>query len=146
MVYRHGASYTIRPVDFHSNDGNPTAFTVNTPQSSAINPRRVGVNALGTYWGGMGEQIDTRSGNLNYTLPLLSAQGRGGWAVPFALSYNSQMWRKDPWWGLELRQRRWLWVWLALPSRLLLLHTGETSSVFITTSSRILLAQNTGWR
>ena len=44
----------------------------------------------------LGEQVDTRSGNLNYTLPLLSAQGRGGWAVPFALSYNSQMWRKDP--------------------------------------------------
>jgi len=25
---------------------------------------------LGVYWGGMGEQIDTRSSNLNFTLPL----------------------------------------------------------------------------
>ena len=89
-------TYTIVPIDFHNNYGPGTSFTVKTPAAGAIDPRRVGVNALGTYWGGMGEQIDTRSGNLNFSLPLLSAQGRGGWAVPFALSYNSQMWRKDP--------------------------------------------------
>ena len=36
------------------------------------------------------------SGNLSYSLPLLKAQGRNGWGVPFALSYNSENWRKDP--------------------------------------------------
>jgi YD repeat-containing protein len=43
----------------------------------------------------MGEQIDTRSGNLNYTYPLVSAQGRGS-TIPIVLSYNSQNWRLDP--------------------------------------------------
>ncbi len=50
----------------------------------------------GAYWGAGGEQIDLYSGNLNYTLPLLKAAGRGSWAVTFSLSYNSQLWRKDP--------------------------------------------------
>jgi hypothetical protein len=49
----------------------------------------------GAYWGAMGEQIDTLSGNLNYTLPLLNPVARGGMSVPFALSYNSQNWRRD---------------------------------------------------
>jgi hypothetical protein len=89
-------TYMIVPIDFHNNYGPGTTFTVNTPPAGLIEPRRVGVHALGSYWGAMGEQIDTRSGNLNFSLPLLKAQGRGGWAVPFALSYNSQMWRKDP--------------------------------------------------
>jgi hypothetical protein len=31
-----------------------------------LDPRRVGVRALGTYWGGAGEQIDTVSGNVNF--------------------------------------------------------------------------------
>jgi len=88
-------TYTIVPVDLHNNAGPGTAFTVTTPQAGAIDPRRIGVNALGNYWGGMGEQIDTRSGNLNFSLPLLKAQGRGGWSVPFVLSYNSQLWRHD---------------------------------------------------
>ena len=43
----------------------------------------------------MGEQIDMLSGNLNYTLPLVTAQGRNGQSVTFSLSYNSQNWRKD---------------------------------------------------
>ena len=34
-----------------------------------------------------------QSGNLNFSLPVLKALGRGGWGVTFALSYNSQMWR-----------------------------------------------------
>jgi hypothetical protein len=49
----------------------------------------------GNYWGGGGEQIDTLSGNLNFTLPLLTAQGRAGWKIPVGLSYNAQNWRQD---------------------------------------------------
>jgi RHS repeat-associated protein len=88
-------SYMIVAVDFHWNTSSAT-FTALTPPVNAIDTRRVGVRPLGAYWGGMGEQIDTRSGNLNFTLPLLKAQGRGGWGVTFALSYNSQLWRQDP--------------------------------------------------
>ena len=33
------------------------------------------------------------SGNLNFTLPLLNVRSRGGWNVPFSLTYNSQVWR-----------------------------------------------------
>jgi len=49
----------------------------------------------GTSWGGGGEKINILSGNLNYTLPLLTAKGRGGLTLPIALNYNSQNWRKD---------------------------------------------------
>ncbi len=55
----------------------------------------IGVRPEGAYWGGAGEQIDTRSGNLNFSIPLVKPEGRSGWGVPFALSYNSQNWRKD---------------------------------------------------
>ena len=53
------------------------------------------MRSTGSYWGAAGEQIDLLSGNLNFTIPLLKARARGGWGVPFALSYNSQMWRQD---------------------------------------------------
>src|SRR5581483_6765710 len=43
----------------------------------------------GSYWGGLGEQIDTRSGNLNFSLPLLTALSRGS-NLKLGLSYNSQ--------------------------------------------------------
>jgi hypothetical protein len=56
-------------------------------------PRRIGVSATGSYWGGAGEQIDLLSGNLNYTLALMKPQSRG-WGATLALSYNSQMWRQ----------------------------------------------------
>jgi len=36
-----------------------------------------------------------RSGNLNFTLPLLRAQGRGGSGIGVSLTYNSQNWRQD---------------------------------------------------
>jgi hypothetical protein len=58
-------------------------------------PRRIGVHSTGSYWGAAGEQIDLLSGNLNVTVPLLTAKSRGGWGVTFALSYNSQLWRED---------------------------------------------------
>ncbi len=37
-----------------------------------------------------------RSGNLNYTAPMIKAMGRGGWNIVFNLTYNSQNWRQDP--------------------------------------------------
>ena len=58
-------------------------------------PGRVGVRSTGAYWGAGGEQIDMLSGNLNFTLPLLKAQGRGGWGATLALHYNSQVWRRE---------------------------------------------------
>jgi hypothetical protein len=36
-----------------------------------------------------------QSGNLNYSIPLLKPQARGGWGPAVSLSYNSQMWRYD---------------------------------------------------
>jgi hypothetical protein len=62
---------------------------------SGYDPRRVGVMPLGSYWGGAGEQIDNLSGNLNFSLPILTAKSAGGWNVGFRLSYNSQNWRHD---------------------------------------------------
>lgn len=88
-------TYWIVPVDFHLNSV-LTAVPVSTPAAGSVDPRVVGVRPTGTYWGGAGEQIDLRSGNVNYTIPLLKAMGRGGWSVPFGLSYNSQNWRQDP--------------------------------------------------
>ncbi|MBI4892181.1 MAG: hypothetical protein HY821_16255, partial [Acidobacteria bacterium] len=87
-------SYTISPVDRHSNDGPSTTFSVTTP-TQAGEARRVGVRPDGAYWGGAGEQIDMMSGNLNFSVPLLAATRRGGWTLPLGLSYNSQNWRRD---------------------------------------------------
>ena len=88
-------TYTFYAYDYHLNSVT-TTFTAATPPTGAIDPREVGVRPLGSYWGGAGEQIDMRSGNLNYSVPLLKVQGRGGWGVGFNLSYNSQNWRQDP--------------------------------------------------
>ena len=62
---------------------------------NGMDPRRVGVRPAGGYWGGGGENIDAASANLNFTLPLIKPQARGGWSVKLALSYNSQLWRRD---------------------------------------------------
>ena len=70
--------YTIYAIDNHGNASAPSSFTIHTPSPGGIDPRRTGVRANGAYYGGMGEQIDMLSGNLNFTLPLLRAQGRGG--------------------------------------------------------------------
>ena len=88
-------TYQVSAVDFDLNTASAT-FTVTTPPSGSIDPRRTGVRPTSTYWGGLGEQIDLLSGNLNYSLPLLRAQGRGGWGIGFNLSYNSENWRQDP--------------------------------------------------
>jgi hypothetical protein len=44
--------------------------------TALVDPRQVGMRSTGSYWGGAGEQINTLTGNLNYTVPLLSPQGR----------------------------------------------------------------------
>jgi hypothetical protein len=87
--------YNFNGVDYHGNGAMSAGTCLTTPPAGSIDPRRVGVRSTGSYWGAAGEQIDTLSGNLNFTIPLLQAQGRNGWAVPFALSYNSQFWRQD---------------------------------------------------
>jgi RHS repeat-associated protein len=66
-----------------------------TPPDSLGDPRRVGVRTTGSYWGAAGEQIDLLSGNLNLSIPLVTAQARGGWSATFSLSNNSQFWRQD---------------------------------------------------
>jgi YD repeat-containing protein len=86
-------TYTLYAGDYHLQASN-TSITVDVP-SSGIDPRQVGVRPTGSYYGGAGEQIDLRSGNLNYTLPLLKPQARGGWSVGINLSYNSQNWAKS---------------------------------------------------
>ncbi|PWU10677.1 MAG: hypothetical protein C5B51_03885, partial [Terriglobia bacterium] len=88
-------TYTIQPIDVHLN-ATSINLTFTTPPVDGIDPRRIGVRPTGSYWGAAGEQIDVQSGNLNFSVPLLKTQSRGGWGATFALSYNSQVWRKDP--------------------------------------------------
>ncbi len=87
--------YTLYAFDFHFNNGAPVTVTAKTPPVYALDPKQIGVRPTGAYWGGGGENIDMRSGNLNFTVPIAKAMGRGNWGVPFALSFNSQLWRKD---------------------------------------------------
>jgi RHS repeat-associated protein len=88
-------TYQVTMYDYHLNS-TTFSFNASSPPAGSIDPRQVGVRPLGSYWGGGGEQIDMRSGNLNYSKPLIKAQSRGGWSVGFNLSYNSQNWRNDP--------------------------------------------------
>ena len=89
-------TYWIRALDYHLNASSSITIVATTPPTGAIDPRETGVRPTGSYWGGGGEQIDMRSGNLNYAMPVLKAMGRGGWSVGFNLAYNSQNWRQDP--------------------------------------------------
>jgi RHS repeat-associated protein len=73
----------------------PGLGTPPSDSGNGLDPRRTGVRALGSYWGAAGEQIDTTSGNMNFSLPMLKAVSRGNWNVGASLSYNSQMWRQD---------------------------------------------------
>ncbi len=89
-------NYNLMAQDYHGTNSNPgTSFTVTTPTAGAVDARRVGVLSTGTYWGGGGEQLDMLSGNLNFTIPLVTGQGRNGIAAPASLNYNSQNWRQD---------------------------------------------------
>ncbi len=88
-------TYQLQDISFHGITGTAAQFVVETPPAGAIDPRRTGVRPTGAYWGGGGEQIDMRSGNVNYSVPLLKAQGRGGLGLALGLTYNSQNWRMD---------------------------------------------------
>jgi len=85
-------TYSLQAYDQDWNYSTVTTYSVTVPTSPG-DESRVGVRPDGAYWGGAGEQIDMQSGNLNFSVPLFKALGRGGWGVTFALSYNSQMWR-----------------------------------------------------
>lgn len=87
-------TYTITAMDYHINT-NSVTFNVVTPPTGSIDQRRTGVRPTGSYWGAGGENVDLQSGNLNFTIPLLKALGRGKTTLPLSLSYNSQNWRKD---------------------------------------------------
>jgi hypothetical protein len=88
-------TYVLYPHDVHLNYS-ARQVVVTTPASGMRDQRKTGVRPLGTYWGASPENIDLQSGNLSFSLPTVTAKGRGGTAVPFRLSYNSQNWRKDP--------------------------------------------------
>ena len=88
-----GRQDALDAYDYHWN-GSQTNITVVTPAAGNIDPRQVGVRPLGSYWGAGSEQIDMRSGNVNYTVPLIKAMARG-WGASFNLTYNSQNWRWD---------------------------------------------------
>jgi RHS repeat-associated protein len=88
-------TYSVVTVDRHGNQSTATEFQVVTPAAGAVDPRKIGVRPLGSYWGAAGENIDMQTGNLNFTLPLLSVPGRGGMKLNVALSYNSLNWRQD---------------------------------------------------
>src|SRR5579883_1795254 len=87
------ATYTITGTVTQNNP--PPVGTPGSDSGNGMDPRRIGVRVLGSYWGAAGEEIDTTSGNLNFSLPLFKVMSRGGWSVTFRLSYNSQMWRQD---------------------------------------------------
>ncbi len=93
-------NYGVQAQDHHGNVSAITTFSVGVPSNATVDARETGIRPTGSYWGGMGEQIDTRSGNLNYSYPLIKAISRG-WSVPIGISYNSQNSRLDtngnPW-------------------------------------------------
>ena len=114
-------TYSISAIDQHGNLSAATSVTVQVPagldlsdatavgaqanlrkpgaqvisSGPTVDQREIGVRTTGTYWGAAGENIDLLSGNLNFSIPLFKAMGRGTSGVSFALSYNSQMWRHD---------------------------------------------------
>ena len=92
-------TYTVKSEDFHTNEAAGVNVAVQTGSSGNAPdphaPRQTGVRPLGSYWGAAGENIDMRSGNLNFSLPLLKAEGRHGASLGLGLSYNSQNWRQQ---------------------------------------------------
>lgn len=84
--------YQIVAVDFHGNVSPPTNLTIVVPASGSGTNARRGIRHTNPYWGGAGEQIDVFGGNLNYSVPLITALGRGSLQATFNLTYNSQNW------------------------------------------------------
>ena len=145
------ASYSVIAYDQHGNIATTAAvLAVTTLAATQPDERRVGLRSNGAYWGSAGEQVDLLSGNLNFSVPLFKAVGRGGWGVTFALSYNSQLWRSN---GPADDQRAWLlggdtgypaandgriskskdWV------------AGEEVNYTYDSLNRLTLAETTGW-
>jgi hypothetical protein len=89
-------TYTIYAYDYHWNESaSAGSFTVTTPANGFIDPNRIGVKPVGSYWGGTGENIDVRSMNLNFSVPLLTARTRG-MSASLGLVYNSENWLQAP--------------------------------------------------
>src|SRR5260370_1167163 len=91
---------------FHKNNGSSPAAANTNKHQQLLHRRRLRarpwqrrrppanqVRSTGSYWGAAGEQIDLVSGNLNFSLAPIQAKTRGAGAT-FALSYNSQIWRR----------------------------------------------------
>ncbi|HSW38304.1 MAG TPA: hypothetical protein VLL97_02290, partial [Acidobacteriota bacterium] len=76
---------------FGSGRNGPTTTVL--PPKEGERLRRTGVRVNGSYWGAGGEQIDMLSGNLCFSLPLLTASGRE-MKASMACSYNSQLWEQ----------------------------------------------------
>lgn len=88
-------TYQIWAIDMHNNASPATNLVVTTPQanlSTPYSPYHRGLRPTDAYWGGAGEQINMFGGNLNFSVPLITALGRGGLKATFSLSYNSQNW------------------------------------------------------
>ncbi len=91
-------TYTLGVVAVDGHLNRATTATLNATTTALLstnqNPRRVGISNHAASWGGMGESIDTLSGNLNYTFGIGQLKFRNGGGLPLALTYNSQNWRK----------------------------------------------------
>ncbi len=88
-------NYKVRAYDRHGNMTEvPRDVTTPSPSSPALSnlPRRIGLPPNVSTWGSAPESLDLLSGNLNLTLPVLSAAGRNGHGASLVLSYNSQNW------------------------------------------------------
>ena len=90
-------SISVKAFDGQRNFSTGATTTITAPFVSQVwdDSRRAGIHSLSSQWGAMGESIDMRSMNLNFSIPLLKPMGRNGLSVPLGLSYNSQLWRRD---------------------------------------------------
>jgi hypothetical protein len=91
----HSTAYTYRiwVSDFHSNLAY-VDFNATTAPQGTLDPRQVGLPPTAPTYGALGANINLLSGNVNYNMPLLRAQARGGWSVGFSLNHDTQSWRK----------------------------------------------------
>ena len=87
--------YSIYTFDFHFNESAPVSVTVKTPPAYAGDRKQIGCppdrSLLGRRW------REHRHAKRESELYGSYRQGNGAWkwGVPFALSFNSQLWRKD---------------------------------------------------
>jgi hypothetical protein len=130
-------SYMILAYDYHGNY-TTVSFSATTPPAGSADPRRVGLSPTAATWGALGANVDLLSGNVNYNLPLLKAQARGGWGVTFALNHDTQTWKKEGskvWkYGLDVGYG---YGWRLLAGRVMRYFsgTGQTSHVVFTDST-----------